>query len=80
MRLPLFIVVPVFFIACATVPRVPGEPLYLSKCGACHQRPGRGSFDASGWREVLEGHQSRFPLTKEEMALLSEFLAGGTGQ
>ena len=64
-------------VACATIPRAPGERLYLSKCGACHQRPEPGGFDRSGWKEILEGHRKRFPLGDDEVRALSEFLSGG---
>lgn len=63
--------------ACAAVTRGSGERLHLSKCGACHQRPARGGYDEPGWREILEGHRKRFPLTEGEVRVLSEYLSGG---
>jgi len=69
------------FFGCAAattpgVPQSPGEKIYLSKCGACHIRPGGDEFHREGWKKVLDKHRNRVPLKPEQRRTLLDFLSG----
>ena len=60
--------------ACGAVVRSPGEQLLVSKCGACHPRPGPERFDRAGWEEVLERHRERVPLDDAQRGVILDWL------
>jgi hypothetical protein len=77
----VFACVATLFPACATVSAGksganvdPGYRILKSKCGACHLRPERSDFDEKQWKEILEGHHRRAPMSKEQQSQLLKFL------
>jgi len=58
----------------------PGETLYRSRCGLCHQLPDPGMLTAKQWRIVLETMQKRMghiempPLSKNEREQILDYL------
>jgi len=63
----------------------PGENLYKSRCGMCHQLPDPGMLTAGQWEIVLQtmqkrmGHLGMPPLTETEHRQILDYLSRHAG-